>query len=112
LQTDWIPWRTRAQPADYFFLPADCFDATALFFFWSALLALDFFCVVFFWFDFGDLSPIIMLFLFVLTRLRLIRFSAGRGEDSFLDGLCKAPSAALFFALLLAPRPLTIPPPA
>jgi hypothetical protein len=33
-------------------------------------LALSCFCVVFFWFAFGDLSPIIMLLFVALTRLR------------------------------------------
>ena len=47
---------------DYFFLLADCFANTACFFCSSALLAFDCFCVDFFWFDFGDLSPIILLF--------------------------------------------------
>ncbi|HEX4121019.1 MAG TPA: hypothetical protein VH619_10415 [Verrucomicrobiae bacterium] len=49
------------KPDDYFFLLADCFANAACFFFSFALLALDCFCVDFFWFDFGDLSPIIML---------------------------------------------------
>jgi hypothetical protein len=45
----------------YFFLAADL-AATAALFFWLALLALDCFCEDFFWFDFGDLSPIILFF--------------------------------------------------
>jgi hypothetical protein len=51
--------------------------ATACFFFWSALLALDCFCVDFFWFDFGDLSPITFIFFCGLTHLRHDSFSEG-----------------------------------
>jgi hypothetical protein len=54
----------------YFFLPAVCLAAMACFFFSSALLALACFCVDIFWFDFGDLSPIILIFFRELTYLR------------------------------------------
>jgi len=64
------------QVAGYLLLPAACLAATACFFFWSALLALACFCEDFFWFDFGDLSPIILFFL-RLTHLRHVIFSEG-----------------------------------
>jgi hypothetical protein len=63
--------------AGYFFLSADCLSATAFFFFWSALLALTCFCEDFFWFDFGDLSPIILTFFCGLIHLRHVSFSEG-----------------------------------
>ena len=44
--------------AGYFFFPAVALDATACCFFWLLEVALTCFCVDFFWFDFGDLSPI------------------------------------------------------
>jgi len=61
----------------YFFLPASCLSATACLFFWSALLALACFWLDFFWLDFGDLSPIILIFFSGLTHLRHVRFSEG-----------------------------------
>ena len=61
----------------YFFLSAASLAAPACFFFCSALLALACFCVDFFWFDFGDLSPIISIFFCVLTHLRHVSFSEG-----------------------------------
>lgn len=45
---------------DYRFLAEADLAAMAAFFFWSALLAMACFCEVFFWFDFGDLSPIML----------------------------------------------------
>jgi hypothetical protein len=58
----------RQSAADsYFFLAAADLAAAACFFFWSALLALDCFCVDFFWLDFGDLSP--MMFNFLIPRV-------------------------------------------
>ncbi len=47
----------------YFFLTTVCLAAAACFFLSSALLAMTCFCVDFFWFDFGDLSPMIFGFL-------------------------------------------------
>ena len=61
-----------------FFLPAACLAATACFFFWSALLAMACFCVDFFWFDFGDLSPIIVIVFCALTPLRHVSFAEGK----------------------------------
>ena len=52
--------RETTQKAAYFFLAVDL-AATAAVFFWLALLALAVFCDVFFWLDFGDLSPIILI---------------------------------------------------
>jgi hypothetical protein len=52
--------------------------ATACLFFRSALLALACFCVDLFWFDFGDLSPIILIFFCGLTHLRHVGFSEGK----------------------------------
>lgn len=49
--------------AVYFFLPAACLAATAAFVFAEATLLLLCFCVDFFWFAFGDLSPIMFCFL-------------------------------------------------
>lgn len=48
----------RPQRTNYFFLPAADLEAMACFFFWSAELAAACFCVDFFWFALGDLSPI------------------------------------------------------
>jgi hypothetical protein len=44
---------------NYFFLPAVDFAATTAFFLAATLLTLALFWVLFFWFDLGDLSPII-----------------------------------------------------
>ena len=63
--------------AGHFFLPAACLAATAAFFFWLALLALACFCEDFFWFDFGDLSPITLIFFCGLIHLRHVSFSEG-----------------------------------
>lgn len=50
--------------AGYFFLAGACLAAAAAcFFLRSALVALTSFWLVFFWFDFGDLSPMIIDFL-------------------------------------------------
>src|ERR1039458_4696127 len=57
-------------PGDYYFLLPDCLANTSCFFFSAAVLALDVCCLDFFWFDFGDLSPIIFLCFFALTDLR------------------------------------------
>lgn len=67
-----------ARPANYFFLGV-CLAAVACFFFWSALLTADCFCVDFFWFDFGDLSPMCLTFFSELTRRRNRCFPAGVG---------------------------------
>ena len=48
------------------------------FFTCSAWLALACFCADFFWFDFGDLSPIILIVFCVLTPLRHVGFSEGQ----------------------------------
>jgi len=45
---------------DYFFLPTAVLAAAAAFFDASALLTLVCFCVDFFWFAFGDLSPMVL----------------------------------------------------
>ena len=50
----------------------------ACFLIWSALLALACFCVDFFWFDFGDLSPITLMAFCELTPLRHVSFPAGK----------------------------------
>jgi hypothetical protein len=54
--------------------------ATASFFFWSALFALDCFWLDFFWLDFGDLSPMILIFFRGLIHLRHISFSEGKAS--------------------------------
>ena len=59
-------------------MTAPCLAAAACFFFRSALLALACFCVDLFWFDFGDLSPIILIFFCGLTHLRHVSFSEGQ----------------------------------
>jgi hypothetical protein len=64
--------------AGYFFLPAVCLAAMACCFFWAALLAFECFCEDFFWLDFGDLSPITLLFYRGLTLLRHVSFSEGK----------------------------------
>ena len=46
----------------FFLLFAADLAASACFFCWSALLALVCFCEDFFWFDFGDLSPMSLIF--------------------------------------------------
>jgi hypothetical protein len=81
-----------AQPSTdsaYFFLAADL-AATAALFFFDALLALTCFCVDFFWFDFGDLSPICFYF-YGLTRLRHVSFSAGISQNARTMRECKQP---------------------
>ncbi|MFM2082976.1 MAG: hypothetical protein RL380_1667, partial [Verrucomicrobiota bacterium] len=62
------PWAN-----DYFFLAADL-AATAALFLFLALLTLAFFCVDFFWLDFGDLSPMVLIFFCGLTRRRHEKF--------------------------------------
>jgi len=44
---------------------------------WLLLLALACFCADFFWFDFGDRSPMVLSFFYGLTRLRHVSFSEG-----------------------------------
>jgi len=61
-----------------YFLPPAFLSATACFFFSSALLVLACFWFDFFWFDFGDLSPIIFVFFSGLIHLRHVSFSGGR----------------------------------
>jgi len=61
----------------YFLLPAACFAATACFLLSAMRVALDCFWLDFFWFDFGDLSPITFFFR-GLTRLRHKSFSEGK----------------------------------
>jgi hypothetical protein len=62
----------------YFFFPAADLAATAALFFALSLLAFDCFCEDIFWLDFGDLSPINLLFIFRrLTGLRNFSFSEG-----------------------------------
>ena len=63
--------------AGYLSLPAACLAAAACFFFCSALVALACFCEDFFWFDFGDLSPITLIFFCGLIHLRHVSFSEG-----------------------------------
>jgi hypothetical protein len=60
----------------YFFFPAADLAAAAALFCALALLALDCFCEDFFWLDFGDLSPIIFFFRWLIGR-RNFSFSAG-----------------------------------
>jgi len=81
LHTSWLCWKENCLPgfkpgetagtAAYFFLAA-CLAATACFFFWLALAALEFFCEDFFWFDFGDLSPMSLTFLTELTACGIV----------------------------------------
>ena len=61
----------------YRFLRAADLAASAAFFFWLALLAWACFWFVFFWFDFGDLSPIIFISFNWLIHLRHVSFSGG-----------------------------------
>jgi hypothetical protein len=49
----------------FVFVPAACLLAMAAFFCAAMASFLDFFWSIFFWFAFGDLSPIIFLFLFL-----------------------------------------------
>jgi hypothetical protein len=53
-----------AEGRSYFFLPAACLLNTAAFFLAVEALALDCFWPDFFWFDFGDLSPMMFIFRF------------------------------------------------
>ena len=57
-----VPGET-AKAAAYFFLPPACLAVTTAFFFAATVVALDFFCTVFFVLAFGDLSPITLCFL-------------------------------------------------
>lgn len=62
--------RSQREGINYFFLPADDLAAMAADFLLLALTAAVFFCVDFLFTDFGDLSPIIFIFIFCgLTRL-------------------------------------------
>ena len=54
------PGPERPVRGGYFFLAAADLAATAAFLEASALLALDCFCEDFFWFAFGDLSPMVI----------------------------------------------------
>ena len=54
------PQERHEQTGGYFFLMSVCLANAACFFASAALLALACFCVDFFWFDFGDLSPMIL----------------------------------------------------
>lgn len=72
----WHQGRQWARAAYFFFVLA-CLVATACFFCCSALLALDCFCEDFFWFDFGDLSPMCFAFFSELTDLRNRCFPTG-----------------------------------
>ena len=54
------PGPERPVRGGYFFLPAADLAAAAAFLEASALLALDCFCEDFFWFAFGDLSPMVI----------------------------------------------------
>jgi hypothetical protein len=58
------------------FIAADL-AAAAAFFFWLALSACACFWFDFFWFDFGDLSPIIFISFNWLIHLRHVSFSGG-----------------------------------
>lgn len=46
---------------------------------WLLLLALACFCADFFWFDFGERSPMALSFFYGLTHLRHVSFSEGTG---------------------------------
>ena len=63
----------------YFFLVLACLAAMACCFCLSALLAWDVFCEDFFWFAFGDLSPMCLTFFSELTALRNRCFPAEAG---------------------------------
>ena len=84
---------------DYFFLALDCLAAVAACFFTTAVLALVCFCVVFFWLDFGDLSPIMLAFYCGLTHLRNVSFSEGKaimlGERVLVNDGCELISRKL-----------------
>lgn len=74
----WIKIQERQQTSGgYFFLAAEDLAATAALFFWLALLVLASFWPDFFWFAFGDLSPITFILVLRLTRLRHEIFSEG-----------------------------------
>jgi hypothetical protein len=53
----------RWQRERYFFLPATCLAVTAALFLAATLVFLAFFWPDFFWFAFGDLSPMVFIFL-------------------------------------------------
>ncbi len=78
LGLSWFSWRERQPGTDgYRFLRAADLAASAAFFFWSALSAWACFWFVFFWLDFGDRSPIILIFLPRVDHLRHVSFSEG-----------------------------------
>jgi hypothetical protein len=65
------------QDEGYRFFRAADLAASAVFFCCSALLALACFCEDFFWLDFGDRSPIILILFRGLIHLRHVSFSEG-----------------------------------
>jgi hypothetical protein len=71
-------WQERQTGTDgYRFLRAADLAASAAFFFWLALSARACFWFDFFWFDFGDRSPIIVVSFNWLIHLRHVSFSGG-----------------------------------
>ena len=81
--------RTRLRFRGYFFLPADCLAATAALFLALALLAADCFWPDFFWFAFGDLSPIMVIFVFGLLTQGMISFAEDDRDDRGRSAQCK-----------------------
>ena len=74
----------------HFFLPTACFATRAADFCAAALLDLDCFWLDFFWFAFGDLSPMMFCFLLLrLTRLRAELFPRRHAYHVGWRGACK-----------------------
>ena len=74
----------------YFFLPAACFAAVAACFLAAAALVLAFFWPDFFWFAFGDLSP--MMFWLSLTAVDSpaeYKFPRRQRHHAWWNGGCK-----------------------
>jgi hypothetical protein len=84
----------------YFFLPAACLPSTAAFFFAAALVTLDCFWPDFFWFAFGDLSPMMLpFFLPRLTRPRNKKFPRRHVHHAWRGGECKRRASIHFTAV-------------
>ena len=74
---------------DYRFLRAADLAASAAFFFWLALSAWACFWFVFFWFDFGDLSPITIILGSRIDSPAACNFLRRELHHARRDGHCK-----------------------
>ena len=87
----------------YRVFPVPCLTAIACRFFWSTRAALACFCDDFFWFAFGDLSPMVLSFWSVLSHLRHVSFSGGRVSLRAARVIVNAEHTAPGLRAILAP---------